>query len=242
MHLVRTIPTLDLSVFGEAGGYPLFFIDSKRRQAGSPTVYLSAGMHGDEPAPVEALIQWAEESLGGMVSWNWTIFPCLNPWGLERNIRFDDKGRDLNRCYNSRKVPQINSQLDVMKGGRYDVAACLHEDYDARGFYLYEIASRSPHWGESLCESLSRVIPPDDRRNIDGNPVKSGIIRRRITPAMMKGHPEAFVLHFRHARRTFTLETPSEEFLSKRIRAQKKFLKVICKKLKEEMAIAGQKG
>jgi predicted deacylase len=217
-------------------------VQSNRRQEGVPSVYLSAGIHGDEPAPVEALVQWAEESLETNASWNLTIFPCLNPWGLERNIRFDCEGRDLNRCYNSRKVPQINRQLAMMKGERYDLAACLHEDYDARGFYLYEIVSQRPHWGELLRAPLSKVIPPDDRRSIDGHAAQSGVIRRRITPSMMQGHPEAFLLHFNHSRRTFTLETPSEESLSRRIRSQKAFLTSVCKKLKEGMAISKQNG
>ncbi len=242
LHLVRGIPSLDISVFGEAGGYPLIMIRSNRRKEGVPSVYLSAGIHGDEPAGVEALIQWSGESPGVMEYWNWTIFPCLNPWGLERNIRFDYEGRDLNRCYNSRKVPQIICQLAMIKGHRYDLAACLHEDYDARGFYLYEIVSQRPHWGESLCAPLTNVIPPDDRGSIDGHSAKSGVIRRRITSSMMKGHPEAFRLHLKHARRTFTLETPSEESLARRIRVQKRFLATLCKKLKEEMAIAARNG
>lgn len=242
LHLVRSIPYLEMSLFGEAGGYPLFVIGSSGKQPRKPSLYLSAGIHGDEPAPVEALIRWAAQELPGLGDWNWTIFPCLNPWGLERNIRFDAEGRDLNRCYNSRKVPQITSQLAVMRGHAHDVAVCLHEDYDARGFYLYEIASAGPHWGESLRERLSRVMPPDDRRRIDGHVAKSGVIRRRITTSMIKGHPEAFRLHFKHARHTFTLETPSEESLQRRIQAHKTFLTAICKKLKDGMAITAQKG
>jgi len=228
-----------MSLFGEAGGYPLFVIKSAGRYPGKPSVYLSAGIHGDEPAPVEALIRWAEGNLGKFASWNWTIFPCLNPWGLERNFRFDAEGRDLNRWYHSRKVPQIAAQCAVMRGDSYDVAVSLHEDYDARGFYLYEIASERPHWGECLRDSVAKVMPPDERKRIDGHPAKSGVIRRRVTPTLMKGHPEAFLLHFKHSRRTFTLETPSEQSLASRVCLQKAFLGTVCKKLKEGIVIAG---
>ena len=101
--LVKGLPGLDLHVFGEAGDYPLLSVETRDWNPGVPSVYLSAGIHGDEPAPVEALITWAAASLGkkGLCEWNWMIFPCLNPWGLERNIRFDSEGRDLNRCYHS---------------------------------------------------------------------------------------------------------------------------------------------
>ena len=236
LDVVKGVPSLALSVFGESGGYPLVVVETERRDPKAPSLYLSAGIHGDEPAPVEALVQWAEakESLPRLAGWNWMIFPCLNPWGLERNIRFDAEGRDLNRCYNSRKVRQIAAQLALMKGIRFDVAASLHEDYDARGFYLYEVAAKRPHWGESLCGELSPVMCPDPRRQVDGHSCHGGVIRRRITPGMMKGHPEAFQLHFRHAERTFTLETPSEEGLAGRIGLHREFLSILPKKLKTE--------
>ena len=232
LKLVKGIPRLELSVYDEAGGYPLMMVESMAHDPLKPSVYLSAGIHGDEPAAVEGLIGWAESSLKKRADWNWMIFPCLNPWGLERNVRFDEEGRDLNRFYNSRKIPQIASQRDLMKGKRFDLGITLHEDYDARGYYLYEIASKRPHWGESLCASLSTVLMADNRRKIDGHSARNGLIRRRINPNLMKGHPEAFLLHFHHADRTFTLETPSEESLERRTSVQMRFLAASIKKLK----------
>ena len=244
LDLVTANPSLQLSTYCEAGGYPLFVVESEGWDPFQPSVYLSAGIHGDEPAPVEGLIRWAKASLGmfpgrsgarGWKSWNWQIFPCLNPWGLERNIRFDAEGRDLNRFYNSKKVPQINAQLSLMKGREYDLAVTLHEDYDSRGFYLYEVSAARPYWGESLCREISPILPPDPRRKIDGHAARSGLIRRKVNKKMMKGHPEAFLLHFLHADRTFTLETPSEEALPRRVRLQRKFLEVALKKVKLSM-------
>lgn len=220
---------LTMGIFAEADGYPLMVVESAAPVSGNPSIYLSAGIHGDEPAPVEALIRWAEENKGRLGTRNLTIFPCLNPWGLERNIRFDAEGRDLNRCYNSRKLPRITAQLAVMKGCRFDIAACLHEDYDARGFYLYEIAATRPHRGEEICRKLSRIMPTDSRSKIDGHAARGGLIRRRIRPDMMSGHPEAFRLHFHHAARTFTLETPSEWSLAARISLHHEFLRQLGK-------------
>ena len=235
LALVNGIPSLSLSIYAEAGGYPLMCVASEQCDPGLPSVYFSAGIHGDEPAAVEGLICWAETSLGKLASWNWMIFPCLNPWGLERNIRFDAENRDLNRFYDSREVPQVVAQLALMKGSRFDVAVTLHEDYDSRGFYLYEVAAKRPHWGESLCTGLNSLMDADPRRKIDGHFSRNGLIRRRIHPDLMKGHPEAFLLHFHYATRTFTLETPSEESLSRRVQLQECFLAAMVKKLKLEM-------
>jgi hypothetical protein len=232
LSVVKGRTSISLSLYGEAEGYPLMVVQSERCEPKSPSVYLSAGIHGDEPAAVEGLIRWAEASLTKMESWNWMIFPCLNPWGLERNIRFDAERRDLNRFYDSRKVPQINAQRALMRGARFDAAATFHEDYDSRGFYLYEVAAKRPYWGELLCEDLTSVMNADPRRNIDGHSARNGLIRRRSTPDLMKGHPEAFLLHFHHAARTFTLETPSEDSLDQRVRVQERFLAAMVKKLK----------
>ena len=232
---------LHLSIFGEADGYPLVVVESKSWVEGLPSLYLSAGIHGDEPAGVEGLFQWASEELHRFGKWNWQIFPCLNPWGLERNIRCDGGGNDLNRCFDSHRVARIKAQLGLMKGRHYDLAACLHEDYDSRGFYLYEIAGRQPYWGESLCGVLSRVMPADSRGRIEGHAASSGLIRRRIKPSMMKGHPEAFGLHFHHAERTFTLETPSEESLGSRVCLHKEFIAALTKKIKSQSGILGKR-
>jgi hypothetical protein len=231
-QLVKKLPSVNLSVFGESSGYPLMLLESSKNPQNAPSFYLSAGIHGDEPAGVEGLLQWAEESLPYFTDWNFQIFPCLNPWGLERNVRCDEEGRDLNRCYNEKKIPQIIAQTAAMKTWQYDVAVTLHEDYDARGFYLYEIASIRPTWGESLRDELALLMPSDTRCRIDGRLAKEGVIRRRITPKFLKelrGYPEALYLDAHHARRIYTFETPSEDFLARRIEIHKNFVEIVLR-------------
>lgn len=234
VRLVKKLPFLQLRFFTVAGGYPLIVVESKQQHEDARSFYISAGIHGDEPAPVEGLIEWAEESLKNLSDWKIQIFPCLNPWGLERNIRYDEKGRDLNRCFDAHKIQQIAEQIKVMKGWSFDLALTLHEDYDSRGFYLYEVSSSRPYWGEQICDDLSTIMSPDPRRLIDGRPARKGLIRRRIQPALLKelkGYPEAIILHLHHAKRTFTFETPSEDFLVRRVYIHRKFIDLAISKL-----------
>jgi predicted deacylase len=205
--------------FAESGGYPVYCLESQASTPDVPSVYLSGGIHGDEPASTEALLSWVGSNPDLVRSLKLLIFPCLNPWGLVHNKRCDEDGIDLNRGYRANIPAVVQAQLAILQGARFDLAINLHEDYDAQGVYLYEPARTKPHWGEKLIEAMSTAIPVDPRRMIDGNKAKAGVIRRRVTLDMMPNWPEAIALHFHHAKRTFTLETASEFAIESRVAA-----------------------
>lgn len=184
-------------------------------------VYLSAGIHGDEPAASEALITWAERHTGELASWPVLLFPCLNPWGLRNNCRFDAGGLDLNRSFHHEEHAVVGAVKRAVAPFRFEIALMLHEDYDGQGFYLYEIMREAPYWGEDLLAIAAREIAIDPRRKIDGRNAGRGLIRRKFDRRRFEkiGFPEAIWLHECHARRALTLETPSEFALEQRVRA-----------------------
>jgi len=210
---------LALEVFAVVDGYSLLHLFSKKSPPNAPAVYFSAGIHGDEPASTEALLEWIERNPDLAINLNFRIFPCLNPWGLVHNKRTDAEGRDLNRCYRDCSLPVIAAHRKLVEKSRYDLAIILHEDYDAQGAYLYETSPAKPHWGERIIAAMARHIPPDPRRRIDTSRAKEGIIRRRITANTMPDWPEAFLLHFHGAKRVFTIETASEFHIDTRVEA-----------------------
>jgi hypothetical protein len=97
----------------------------------------------------------------------------------------------------------------------------LHEDYDGQGVYLYEIQRVKPNWGEALLTAARPHVPTDPRARIDGRKFVQGVHRRRMDRRVFAriGYPEAVWLHFGHAARTFTIETPSEFALERRVAA-----------------------
>lgn len=218
----RAAPAAGLKMreFAESGGYPIYCLESEPSAAEQPSIYISAGIHGDEAASTEGLIQWAEMNPRLLRKFRALIFPCLNPWGLVNNCRLDPHGRDLNRCFNNPRVPQIRAQVRILGSSRFDLALQLHEDFDAHGVYIYEVSGKRPFWAEDLLTAGSRNLPADSRTSIEGRRARSGIVRRKITPDLMPDWPEAFLLHFRHAARTFTIETPSEFAIDARAAAQ----------------------
>ena len=202
-----------------ADGYPVFAVEPRLRRHGKPAVYLSAGIHGDEPAATEALVTWAARRARLLQQFDFLILPCLNPWGLRHNNRHDARGRDLNRGYHRSDVPVIRAQKALLRGRKFDAALMLHEDFDGRGVYIYEIPGAHPCWGEELLAAVERHLPRDPRTTIEGRRCRRGLIRPRVIPARLPGHPEALFLAAGHTRRSLTFETPSEFSMTARVRA-----------------------
>lgn len=211
---------LRLSAYSEVSGYPLFVAETRRPRADRPWVYLSAGIHGDESAATEGALAWLTQTRLGFDAFNLLAFPCLNPWGLVNNSRLDAEGRDLNRTYHDPGIPPTGAHLARLHDRRFDLALTLHEDYDATGIYIYEVKGPTPHWAEQLIEAARPHVPADTRRSIEGRAARNGVVRRKLDPALMPHFPEAFTLHFHHAARTFTVETPSEAGIDARVAAQ----------------------
>src|ERR1039458_9032378 len=68
--------------FGETPSGPLLAL-TKRTVGPRPRIYLSAGIHGDEPAPPLALLRLFERGFFDARA-VWFICPLLNPVGLAR--------------------------------------------------------------------------------------------------------------------------------------------------------------
>ncbi len=217
--------------FAHADGFPVHVIESPARPG--PSLYLSAGIHGDEPAATEGLITWCEKRARALRKTNVLIFPCLNPWGLQNNDRHDARGRDLNRGYHRRDIAVIAAQKRILRGRTFDAAVMLHEDFDAQGAYLYEIKGDKPFWGEKLLAAAARHLSIEPRKKIEGHAARGGLIRRSVDHDTMPEHPEAFCLRFEHTGRSLTFETPSEFSLTARVRAQGAVLDEVLRLLRK---------
>ena len=79
---VAAVTDLRIKKYSEAGGCNLYCLASGRKKTDAPSVYLSAGIHGDEAAATEGLIEWAQANTNILRNLNALVFPCLNPWGL----------------------------------------------------------------------------------------------------------------------------------------------------------------
>lgn len=200
--------------------HDLFYLRTKGL-AESGGIYISAGIHGDEPAATEGLIAWAEKNVRRMNRLPLLLLPCLNPWGLLNNTRVNEDGLDLNRLFHREDQPVVSAVKRLVAPHQFAAAVMLHEDYDGQGLYLYEVERVKPFWGEALLDAARPHIAIEGRARIDGRKATNGIHRRRIDSKRFArmGYPEAIWLHMHHAARSLTIETPSEFSLEQRVRA-----------------------
>jgi hypothetical protein len=206
--------------FAHTGEYPLYYVRSK----GLPkrgTIYISAGIHGDEPGATEGFITWAEKNTRVLRQRPFLMAPCINPWGLVNNSRVDSMGRDLNRAFQDDAVPEIAALRRLIGKREYAMSLTLHEDYDGVGIYIYELRGSLPYWGEALLEAARPFVPPDGRTQIEGREAEGGLVRPVPDMELFKriGTPEALYMFMGGCQRVYTIETPSEYGLDRRVAA-----------------------
>ena len=206
--------------YGVAGAHPLLAF-TRRTPGVRPRIYLSAGCHGDEPAGPAALLKLLEHGYFASQA-NWFICPLLNPLGMERGTRENPDGIDLNRDYRKPRTYEVSAHVSwLCHQPRFDVALCLHEDWESAGFYLYELnPSGRPSLAPRIVQAVSAACPIELAELIDGRPGKDGIIRPVDEPALRETWPEAIYLREHHTDLCFTTESPSLRRIEQRVAAQ----------------------
>jgi protein MpaA len=208
----------------------VFWLESAPAGRGEPSLYVSAGVHGDEPGATAGLLDWAARRVSWLRDNPVVLFPCLNPAGLGLNTRTDGRGLDLNRRFHMEDDPVCGPWRQVVSRMRLAAGVCLHEDYDAQGCYLYELSTLDPGWGVSLlARAASASMPVDGRKRIDGRIARHGVIQRRRSPTGLPGMPEAVALYELGCPVTLTFETGSEFSLEARAAAHRRFLDAVIR-------------
>lgn len=207
--------------FGEIHGYPLLAYTKAAATADAPRLYVSAGMHGDEPAPPWAVLRLIENGFFDARA-AWWICPVLNPTGLAIGTRENFAGVDLNRDYKRPTSAEIRAHVAWLeRQPDLDVTFCLHEDYEANGFYLYELnPDARPTLAEVALAGAAKHCPIETAAIIDGREsVAPGIIRPVSDPLLREQWPEAIYLRHEHTTLTYTFESPTALPLEQRVAA-----------------------
>lgn len=220
LHAAARQAGFRIEMFGEIAGCPLVAA-TKRTPGRRPRVYLSAGIHGDEPAGPRVLLELMQRGLFDARA-VWFLCPLLNPAGFRRRTRENAEGLDLNRDYKALKSAEIQAHARWLeRQPNFDLAICVHEDWESKGYYVYELnpAGRAS-FARPMIDAVAPVCPIEVAPTIDGREVSEpGIIRPAGDPLLREQWPEAIYLRAHHAQLGYTLESPSSFLLPQRIAA-----------------------
>ena len=149
------------------------------------------------------------------------VLPCINPTGFALNQRENQEGIDLNRDYRNPRSLEVQAQIRWLQDkGAFDCAVCLHEDWEAKGFYMYAVnPDKMPCVSSSILESVERAFPIDRSEEIEGFPAVNGIIHPLVDFEGRQEWPESLYLAKHHAALGYTLETSSDFPLNARVSA-----------------------
>lgn len=221
----------DSEVLLEVDGIPVWA--SRKGDPSLPCVYLSSGIHGDEPSGPLALLELLKEDFFGE-SYHWLICPNLNPSGLVAGTRENREGIDLNRDYHFCKSPEVCAHISwLAKQETPRLFLSLHEDWESTGFYYYEInlgVGGPAH--RDLLEAASKFFPVEPGTIIDDHEVtEPGWIYHSEHPDLPEGWPEAIYLARRGCPLSLTFETPSTGLIERRIACHRAVVKEAVLKL-----------
>lgn len=209
-------------VLFEVGGFTVYGY-ALENASSERSVYLSAGMHGDEPAGPLALLELLKE--GAFAKRNsWYICPMLNPTGMALGTRENVDGLDLNRDYLAMSSREVKGHVEWLEGKHFDFAISLHEDWESTGFYFYEInqVEDRPQRYQRMVDAISPIMPMEPEELIDDHAIREkGWIYHESEADEPELWPEAIYLAKRGCPLSFTFETPSSLVLEKRVRAHK---------------------
>lgn len=197
-----------------------------------PVVTISAGVHGDEPAGVWALLSLVADGLLDP-RFAYRLWPCFNPTGFAAGTRVNAEGTDVNRSFGrGGSSPEAKAILTANRDRRFELSIDLHEDHEAMGFYLYETAPADwrPTYAGPVTGAVAsagfplQLLTPEFELGPPGSEIAQtrglgavAVDAGRETPFFGRGLPLGLVLVRRAAPCALTFETPGARSADERI-------------------------
>ena len=129
-------------VYGAVAEMPLHMVAVEEADQGRPWVLVTGGVHGDEPAGVEAALRFLEARCNGYIDrFRFLGAPCVNPAGYAANRRENGAGLDINRAFDGLGATEADALKGRLKERRFACAVDFHEDWETSGFYMYQVGS-----------------------------------------------------------------------------------------------------
>jgi hypothetical protein len=167
-------------------------------------VGIFAGIHGDEPEGVHALIQFLgllEHTPELATGYCLFVYPVCNPTGFEDRTRHARGGKDLNREFWGGSVePEVRLLQSELMAHSFHGIISLHTDDSSHGFYGFAHgATLTRNLVEPALQEAEQFLPRNGNETIDGFRARKGIIRDTYpgvlsTPPKVRPRPFEIIL------------------------------------------------
>jgi hypothetical protein len=144
-------------------------------------VGIFAGIHGDEPEGVHALVHFVkllEAKPELATGYYLSIYPVCNSTGFEDGTRLTRAGKDLNReFWKNSGEPEVRLLEAELASRSFQGIISLHTDDTSEGFYgVVRGATLAKHLIEPALRIAEHLLPRDVRPVIDGFRARNGVI------------------------------------------------------------------
>ena len=221
VHALNSLHT-KFERLGSAAGWPIYGITLSKNDM-LPKIMILGGIHGDEPAGVEACLAFCDlNHQNWLNTLQFHIIPCLNPYGYVHNTRNNDQDIDINWAFSSKNLPEIQALCKFVNNQEYETIISLHEDWESHGYYMYEYRKDATTIGQNILKRVAEVCPINLDREIDGVSATNGLVDELDLEkrAKIRGLGIPIALFQDHTTRFVTTETPTSLNMTCRIEAQ----------------------
>jgi murein peptide amidase A len=224
--------------------HALIFPPKKGGPSRKKNILITAGVHGDEPAGVHAVLEFLEKEAANYKDIRFYVFPCVNPSGIDKNRAQNAQNENINRKFVDGSTNQ-EAALVIKKlkawNTRFTLALDLHEvphywaeegwteKDNPREAYLYETQTDpSKRIGRKMIDALPADIEVSSWPSIYGDKAEKGLItypEGNLNQVYAAGTSLDAYIQRNYSKHTFTTETPISWPLEKRIRTHLSWLK-----------------
>lgn len=194
---------------GETYEIPRYLFVGNRSGDAPLRIGIFAGLHGDEPEGVHALVQLARlfdtnpELAAGYCVF---LYPICNPTGLEDRTRLSRRGKDLNReFWRNSAEPEVQLLQAELVSQSFDGLISLHTDEHTNGVYGFvRGATLTKDLLRPALAAAAEWLPIELSDRIDGFHAEDGLIKdcyEGVLSAPPKVRPRPFEI---------ILETPGQ--------------------------------
>jgi murein peptide amidase A len=163
-------------------------------------VGIFAGVHGDEPEGIHALVQFLtllEEQPELAAGYSIFAYPVCNPTGVEDGTRHSRSGKDLNReFWRGSSEPEVRLLQSELVSHSLHGLISLHTDDTSHGFYGFAGgATLTRDLIEPALRAAAEFLPLNSNEQIDGFRAQRGVIRdsyEGVLSAPPKVRPKPF--------------------------------------------------